>query len=80
MKKIIAVLVAVAVFSVVFPTFAKSLCTTWRGSGKIMYNQRVPAYNYRYDRKIGRNIRVPPYNKLKTMFRLCPSCRGKGHS
>lgn len=79
MKKIIAVLVAFAVFSIVFPTFAKSRCTICHGSGKIIYNQTVPVFNYRYDRKTGRNIRVPPYTRLQTIVRVCPGCRGKGH-
>ena len=80
MKKIIAVLVAFAVFSVVFPTFAKSTsCAVCHGSGKIIYNQTVPAFNYSYDRKTGRNIRVPPYTKLQTRVSVCPGCRGKGH-
>lgn len=80
MKKIIAVLVAFAVFSVIFPTFAKSICTTCHGSGKIIHQQTVPAFNYRYDRKTGRNIRVPPYTKVQSTVYVCPGCRGKGHS
>ena len=79
MKKIIALLTVFAVLAVAIPTFAKSRCSTCHGSGKIIHQQAVPAFNYRYDRKAGRNIRVPPYTKMVTRAKICPVCRGKGH-
>lgn len=78
MKKIIAVLITVAVLSVTVVTFAESkVCRRCGGSGKIRYSVSVPNYNYHRDKE-GRRVRYPPYFRTEWRLRLCPICHGKG--
>ena len=80
MKKFIALLTMFAVIAIAFPAFAKSRpCSVCHGAGKVIHKQTVPVFNYRYDRKTGKNIRIPPYSRVQSRVDVCRGCKGKGY-